>query len=146
MPTIHRVIFIADILVAVLATASSSAFAQERDDFDCSKCDDGRSVSAPVIVYEHPDFQGRHQGFRPGSYRADRGQLDEVGNDTISSLKVADGYTARLCQHEGDDGRGAGVCQTFGPGQHNVSDELNDETSFIEVKARAARAPRPKRR
>ncbi|MCI0609532.1 MAG: hypothetical protein L0Z71_10785 [Anaerolineae bacterium] len=95
----------------------------------CAKCEEG---DLSVTVYADRDGQGKMQGFTPGRYRADRGHLDEVGNDTISSLAVEDGYRVRLCQHEGD-GKGAGMCRDFAAGQHNVPDEMDDETSFIWV-------------
>lgn len=100
----------------------------------CEKCDSPSGIQyAVVTVYADPDGLGKMQGYyQPGKYRADRGQLNRVGNDSISSLRVEDGYRVRLCQHEGD-GEGAGKCQDFAAGRYNVSDEMNDETSFIWV-------------
>jgi hypothetical protein len=105
-----------------------------RASFDCGKCDSG-VITAPVTVYADRDGggEGKIQGFKPGIHRADRGGLREVGNDTISSLVVEEGYVARLCQDEGN-GRGAGQCQEFASGQHNVSAEMDNQTSFISVR------------
>jgi hypothetical protein len=103
-----------------------------RASFDCGKCDGG-TINAAVTVYADRDGNGKMQGFKLGKYRADRGHLNKVGNDTISSLAVEEGYTVRLCQHEGD-GNGAGKCQDFAAGQQNVPDELDDQTSFILVR------------
>lgn len=97
--------------------------------FSCEKCD---GTSAPVTVYADYDGEGKMQGYREGRYRADRGALNEVGNDTISSLAVEEGFMVRLCQDEGT-GRGAGRCRDFAAGQHNVPDEMDNETSFIWV-------------
>src|SRR5262245_20472582 len=97
----------------------------------CGKCD-CKGVPAYVTVYADHNGEGKMQGFIEGRYRADHGDLKEVGNDTISSLAVENGYMVRLCQHEGD-GEGAGICRDFAAGRYNVPDELDDETSFIWV-------------
>lgn len=98
----------------------------------CARCDAAVQY-AVVTVYENPDGQGKIQGYyQPGKYRADHGQLNRVGNKAISSLRVEAGYRARLCQSEGG-GNGGSPCQDFPAGQHNVSDEMNDQTSFIWV-------------
>lgn len=88
--------------------------------------------SDPVTVYSGDDWRGRGQGYNPGRYFANRGDLDFVGNDAIKSVRVRVGYRARLCQHEGN-GNGDGTCQEFRPGHWNVSDEMRDQTSFISV-------------
>jgi hypothetical protein len=102
----------------------------------CEKCDSpsaSRIQYAAVTVYESRDGQGRIQGFyEPGKYRADQGQLRKVGNDTISSVRVERGYRVRLCQSEGN-GDGTPPCQDFAEGQYNVSDEMDNQTSFIWV-------------
>lgn len=102
----------------------------------CAKCDSPSSSKvqyAVVTVYESPNGQGKIQGyFDAGSYRADRGQMNRVGNDAISAIRVEAGYSARLCQNEGS-GDGSGPCQEFARGQYNLSGEMNDETSFIKV-------------
>lgn len=98
----------------------------------CPTCE-GVTHKALVTVFSDYDGQGKLQGYyEVGRYRADQGQLSRVGNDTVSSLRVEDGFAAKLCQDEGD-GHGAGKCETFGPGDHNVSDEMDNETSFIWV-------------
>ena len=100
----------------------------------CAKCDSPSSVQyAVVTVYENPNGQGKIQGYyRDGKYRADRAQLKTVGDKAISSLRVEPGYKVRLCQSAGT-GDGASPCEDFSPGQHNVSDQMNDQTSFIWV-------------
>jgi hypothetical protein len=96
----------------------------------CPKCD---GLSAPVTVYAEHDGGEPSYGFKEGRYRADKGGLgNEVGNDNISSLLVMEGFMARLCQHEGD-GRGAGRCEDFGPGEHELSEEMDNQTSFVWV-------------
>lgn len=101
---------------------------------------DGTAISIPpngniitqqlVKVYQHANFGGRSQRFSPGVYRADRGDLNIVGNDTVSSLQVPAGLVARVCEHED-----AGLCREYGPGDHDyVGDDLNDKISYIVVR------------
>jgi len=97
----------------------------------CPKCDSSIKYAA-VEVYSDYDGQGRMQGYLPGKYRADEGKLNKVGNDAVSSVQVEEGYIVRLCQHEGD-GNGAGKCLDFAEGQHNLPNEMDNETSFIWV-------------
>lgn len=89
----------------------------------------------PVIVYEHFDFKGISQPYGPGTYRADKGQLGSLPDDSASSVRVARGFGVRLCDNEGD-GTGGGVCETKGPGDHNLSltkRSVADRVSFIHV-------------
>ncbi len=52
----------------------------------------------PVTIYEHADFQGRSQVLPKGQYDNALGQIT-IGNDTLSSIKVAPGLVARLYEH-----------------------------------------------
>jgi hypothetical protein len=100
----------------------------------CPKCDSpSRGRIAPVTVYSDFNGEGRIQGYDPGKYRADEGDLDRVGNDSISSLSVEPGYVVQLCQNEGD-GSGDGDCWDFEAGRQNVPDEFDNQTSFIWVR------------
>jgi hypothetical protein len=98
----------------------------------------GRSAMLPVTVYEHINFTGRSQGFGPGEYRANKGQLGNLPNDTASSVRVAKGYKVRLCENEGS-GNGAGVCEEYGEGSHQLKLPKNkgvaDRVSYISVKS-----------
>lgn len=93
----------------------------------------------PVVVFEDDGFQGDSQSFHPGTFLANRGELDEVGNDEISSLVVAPGFRVRLCEHEGDGINGGGECHELGPGQYPSlsaavgNPGFNDRVSFIRV-------------
>jgi len=89
----------------------------------------------PVIVYEDVDFTGKSQAYGPGIYRADKARLGSLPNDSASSLRVAKGFAVRLCENEGD-GKGSGVCETKGPGSHNLPwgpKSVADKVSFIQV-------------
>ncbi|MFN6466427.1 MAG: PQQ-dependent sugar dehydrogenase [Nostoc sp. DedVER02] len=85
-----------------------------------------------VKVYTEPNLTGVSQSFSttPGVYKANQGELNVVGNDTISSLSVPPGTVVRVCQHET-----GGICREFSAGNYNsVGSDLDNMISFIEVK------------
>ncbi len=83
-----------------------------------------------ATFYVDANFAGTSQSFPPGVYRADRGDLNIVGNDTISSLRVPAGLTVQVC----DNSDASGLCANFGPGDYPyVGDNLNDIISYINV-------------
>ncbi|MBK6590740.1 MAG: hypothetical protein IPG22_20910 [Acidobacteria bacterium] len=83
----------------------------------------------PVIVYDLTNGRGTSQGFNVGEYRNDRRQLGSLGNDRASSVYVAQGYTVRLCEAEGQNG--AGRCEQYGQGYHNLL--YSNTASYIQV-------------
>jgi hypothetical protein len=86
--------------------------------------------SKTVTLYEHSNFTGNSQSFGIGTYRADRGQLDQIGNDNASSLRVPAGYKVRVCENET-----GGICREYGAGDYSyVGDDLNDTISLVEVR------------
>lgn len=86
--------------------------------------------SKTVTFYEDSNFSGKSQSFGVGTYRADKGQLNQVGNDNISSLRVPAGYKVRVCSDET-----GGICREYGAGDYSyVGDDLNDQISLVEVK------------
>lgn len=90
----------------------------------------------PVIVYEHIAFAGKFQAYGPGTYRNDKARLGSLPNDSASSVRVAKGFSVRLCEHEGIDGKGSGLCEVKGAGNHNLqwgAGGLADKVSFIQV-------------
>ena len=90
----------------------------------------------PVIVFQDINYSGKAQGFGPGAYRADKGQLRNLPNDSSSSIFVAPGYVVRLCENEGA-GNGSGHCETIHPGWKRLGDPrvggVADQVSFIQV-------------
>lgn len=87
-----------------------------------------------VSAFKHADYGDPKQDFGPGAYRADREQLNIVGNDQISLFIVPLGLGLDAHEHEGD-GNGAGKHKYFGPGNHRyVGDDLNDEISLLIVR------------
>ncbi len=104
--------------------------------FDCGRTGNsgggGTSSGNMVTVYEDYDLRGRSQTFADGRYLNNRRQLGNLRNDRASSIDVPVGHTARLCDTEGS-GYGAGACQVFSPGRHNLPFSLDNRVSYIEV-------------
>jgi uncharacterized membrane protein YgcG len=91
----------------------------------------GTQPTNKVTFYEHGSFAGKSQSFGVGTYGADKGQLDAVGNDNISSMRVPQGLNVRVCEHAG----GGGLCKDFASGDYDyVGNNLNDKITYIEVK------------
>jgi hypothetical protein len=88
-------------------------------------------VGNAVLVYEFKDFDGVSQAFEAGIFRADEEHLTRIGNDSISSLKVAEGYRLKVCQSEGD-GHGSDGCETYTAGNYATL-TLNNLISFLEI-------------
>jgi hypothetical protein len=85
-----------------------------------------------VTLYQHNFFKGSSQEFCFG--RHDVRALGDVGNDTVSSLKVADGCSVTLFQNPRFKGRSA----TFQAGDHDCADLVgsgirNDSVSSLIV-------------
>jgi hypothetical protein len=97
----------------------------------CEKCDGGQT--APVTVFTGHNGEGTLKGLNTGVSSASNGKLGGGWDNNISSLAVADGYTAKLCTQE-RGGRGAGRCENFGPGEHNLSGAMDKQTSFVTVR------------
>ena len=60
----------------------------------------GTTAASFVTVYQEVNFSGYRQVLTPGIYRADAGQLNTVGNDGISSIKVELDTIVNVAQHE----------------------------------------------
>jgi hypothetical protein len=91
-----------------------------------------KNKALPVVLFEHANESGKSQGFGPCKYRADKGQFWKLPNDSASSLIIAKGFAARLCESEGSQGTGAGRCETYREGSRNLTG-LSDRVSFVDV-------------
>jgi hypothetical protein len=80
----------------------------------------------PVTVFQDGDFNGSSQPFAEGLYNVN--QLNVVGNDKISSVKVAPGY--RLTLYRDKDFSGGTKTLT---GDAAWLDDFNDATSSLKV-------------
>jgi hypothetical protein len=56
-----------------------------------------RTVGAAAIAYSDTNAAGISQVLEAGTWRASRGNLGYVGNDQISSIDIADGWSATVC-------------------------------------------------
>jgi hypothetical protein len=96
----------------------------------CTNSTPIKTLSTAVMAYADADFKGQQQSFGPGIYQSDQGQLDQVGNDTISSLYIPENLMVRTCVNPD----GSGSCWTFRAGRHSsIGSPLNDSISRIEV-------------
>jgi hypothetical protein len=84
-----------------------------------------------AILFQHGDFQGRAQLLGPGRYNL--ADLGAVGNDAVSSLKVASGSAVVLYEH--DNLTGGSRLYTASSG--SVGD-FNDRTSSVHVHTEGA--------
>ncbi|QLE39738.1 sugar dehydrogenase [Nostoc sp. C052] len=85
-----------------------------------------------VQVYRDANFAGVSQSFSttPRTYQANQGDLNVVGNDAISSLRVPAGTVVRVCQNET-----GGLCREYSAGNYNyVGNDLDNKISFIQVR------------
>lgn len=95
------------------------------------------SVTLPTF-YEHGGYDGVSQTLDMGEYNA--AQLNVVGDNSISSLKVPKDYVVRVCT----EANGGGTCTTFQPGDHTyVGDAYNDQISYIKVSKLVSTPPTP---
>ncbi|GAA1661209.1 hypothetical protein [Catellatospora bangladeshensis] len=84
-----------------------------------------------LTAYDGEDLAGTSGGFGPGIYAA--ADLGAVGNDEISSLRLADGARAVLCEHDDTEPGEVGTCRLFTGGEHGDLGELDDRTSLLAV-------------
>ncbi|MDL2272962.1 phosphatidylinositol-specific phospholipase C domain-containing protein [Oscillospiraceae bacterium OttesenSCG-928-G22] len=81
---------------------------------------------APVAIFQHGDFGGKSQMLPEGKWGMSELM---IGNDALSSLKIAPGYKVTLYEHSDF----TGSTQTFTEDTPWVGDGFNDKTSSIVV-------------
>ena len=85
------------------------------------------AITLPTL-YEHGGYDGVSQSLDIGEYNA--AQLNIVGDNKVSSLRVPTDYVVRVCT----EANGAGICKEYTAGDHTyVGDELNDAISYVKV-------------
>ncbi|MFD0593335.1 PQQ-dependent sugar dehydrogenase [Catellatospora coxensis] len=94
-------------------------------------------VGPPLTVFSEAKAKGKSQSFETGVYEGTRGELAEVGNDAITSLRLEPGYRAVACAGDGSTGTGLatlGRCRSFPPGEHTLTGtDLDDAISLLLV-------------
>ena len=87
------------------------------------------SGSSAVTIHQNVNFRGRESSFGAGDVSI-QNLRNTVGNDVISSIEIAPGYTVLACQHS----RLRGRCETF---TSDVSDlrtiGFNDTVSSLRI-------------
>lgn len=87
-------------------------------------------TTLPVTVFKHVNFRGNSLNIGVGDVTIEDLKSSSVGNDTISSIRIADGYEVVACQH----GQLRGRCDTY---TGDVSDlrvlHFNDVISSLTV-------------
>ncbi|MEU7822879.1 hypothetical protein [Catellatospora sp. NPDC049133] len=92
----------------------------------------GPSTGQVLTAYADGGLTGSSGAFGAGMFAA--ADLGTVGNDAISSLTLADGGRAVLCEHDATAPGEVGACRLFTAGDHaTVGKTLNDQTSLIFV-------------
>jgi hypothetical protein len=92
-----------------------------------------KSPLIPVIVYQHKNFAGRSQFLNIGVYRGSKGELSQIGDNSISSMKIQEGFRAVACESDSSS-QDIKKCKTFESGEFSwVGDSFNDKFSYIEV-------------
>ena len=83
--------------------------------------------NASATLFENPDFGGKSLTLGVGCYGI--ADLNAIGNDKVSSLKVPRGLRVTLCQHVDYKGRR----KSFTADTPYVGDDFNDITSSVMV-------------
>ncbi len=93
----------------------------------------GPSNGARMTVYRDRDFKGVSNKYGIGVYGAT--ELGPVGNDKISSLKVAADHRAVVCRHDHTKPDvNVSPCRYYAAGDHKYTGaDLNDDISLVAV-------------
>jgi len=84
----------------------------------------------PVTLYQHVHFNGNTLAIGEGEVTI-QDLRESVGNDTISSIEIAPGYTVIACQHSGFKGR----CEVFNTSASDLRMvRFNDTISSLRIK------------
>lgn len=90
-------------------------------------------VRALVVAYRDPNYSGVATGFEVGRHEVALGDFGAVGNDTISSMRLAPGLSARLCSDDPERTVG-GTCVTYTGSISSLPSSINDRGSWMEVR------------
>ncbi len=84
-----------------------------------------------VQIFEGRDFQGKSAIFGNGTFIANNGPINGLGNDSASSVIVPKGFMVKFCGEEGNSRQGAGTCEEYGEGKHNLKHD--NQMSWVKV-------------
>ena len=92
------------------------------------------TISEPTVtVYGNDNYSGTNVDLAVGAYNLSDLESLGIGNDTVSSIRLHNGYSAYACQH----GVGGGVCRRYTESTPALG-LLNNAISYIEVTRPAA--------
>jgi glucose/arabinose dehydrogenase len=90
-----------------------------------------------VVAYQASSFGGASQAMGVGGHEAVSGELGQVGDDAISSLRVTKAYRVIACKHDRTAGVSGGrvdQCGFFGGGDYpSLGTGLDNQISLIAV-------------
>jgi len=89
-------------------------------------------VRGLAVGYREPNFGGVAQGFEVGIHQVSKGQLNLVGNDTISSVRLAPGLQVQLCSDNPETTYNP-ACRWIAADQSQVASAIDNSTSWIQV-------------
>ncbi len=89
-----------------------------------------------VTMYRDANYGGVSQAFDVGNYYgATRGQMNTVGNNTISSINVPSGYYVKACIDEPSLLFGLfNVCKTYTANTATLDSSMDNKISYLEVR------------
>ncbi|MFG1795826.1 peptidase inhibitor family I36 protein [Nocardia sp. NPDC049149] len=97
-------------------------------------------ATSAVQLFTHANYSGGTMSLDVGAYNLEQeSDPDKVGDDTISSVKVASGYQVTVYT----DADFQGQSTTFTTDTAYIGDDLNDKISSLQV-TRTSPAPRTK--
>ncbi len=89
-----------------------------------------QASSVPATVYRHVSFRGRSLDIEEGEVSIRDLRASGVGNDAISSIRIAAGYEVLACKHS----RFRGRCETFSSSTSDLREiRFNDKVSSLKV-------------
>lgn len=89
-------------------------------------------VRSLVVAYRDANYGGTAQGFEIGRHETSRSQLAVVGNDTISSIRIAPGIQVKLCSDNPETTIGA-RCQWVNSNTSLLPSYVDNSTSWLEI-------------
>ncbi len=84
-----------------------------------------------VKIFEGVNSSGKSAIFGIGTFWANHGSLNGIGNDTASSIEVPTGFRVRICSTEGQNREGAENCEEYTEGSHNL--RYSKQASWVRV-------------
>lgn len=101
-------------------------------------CSSGSPATTPTpamltaTVYQDINFMGQSETLKVGQYFASKGDLNNVGNNAISSLRIPAGLFVRLCEGDGSSAQ-LRPCVGLSGDIPSLNQFWNDRASSLEI-------------